>query len=141
MAPVRKLLAKIHIAKKQLGIDDAVYREILRQEFGVDSSRFLDNRQANKLIERFKSAGWQEKNTFKKFDDLGRRDVYAPSPKALRKIEAMWHDIYRGNSETSHLRQFLFKQFRVSDLRFLERHQAYQCIEALKAMAARKGVV
>jgi hypothetical protein len=35
--PVQKLLAKIHIAKKELGLDDETYREVLNSECGVRS--------------------------------------------------------------------------------------------------------
>ena len=134
--PVQKLLAKIHIAKKELGLDDEVYREIMSSKFGVRSSKFLDNRQALKLILHFKEKGWQPKVKPKKYDDQ-KGDIYSATPAQKRMIEAMWHDLYRGNSETKHLRQFLFNHFKVSDIRFLEKRTAYEVIEALKNMAGR----
>jgi phage gp16-like protein len=136
--PVQKLLAKIHIAKKELGIEDSIYRDILYRKFRVGSSKSLSDSQALVLIYHFKALGWVPKSKSKKYDDLGKRDAYAATPAQLRMIEAMWHDIYRGNSETKHLRQFLFNHFKVSDIKFLERKTAHDVIEALKSMAGRR---
>ena len=147
--PVQKLLAKIHIAKKELGLEDEIYRDILYRKFRVSSSKSLSDSQAMVLINHFKVLGWKqsvssrqkaEGSKPKKYDDLGKRDAYAATPAQLRMIEAMWHDIYRGNDETKHLRQFLFNHFKVSDIRFLEKDTtAHQVIEALKQMQQRRA--
>jgi hypothetical protein len=146
--PVQKLLAKIHIAKKELGLEDSIYRDILYRKFRVGSSKSLSDSQALVLINHFKGLGWVPKSKPKKYDDptgpegpMGRRqkgDIYSATPAQKRMIEAMWHDIYRGNDETKHLRQFLFNHFKVSDIRFLERKTAHDVIEALKAMQHRR---
>lgn len=135
--PVQKLLAKIHIAKKELGLDEETYREILSSEFGVRSSKFLDNKKALKLIRYFRDKGWTPKSKPKKYDDQ-KGDIYSATPAQKRKIEALWHDLYRGNEETKHLRQFLWNHFKVSDIRFLDKDKAYDVIEALKAMHKRR---
>ena len=135
--PVNKLLAKIHIAKKELGIEDSIYRDILYRKFRVGSSKSLSDSQALVLIHHFKDLGWQPKIKPKKYDDQ-KSDIYSATPAQKRKIEAMWHDIYRGNSETKHLRQFFWNHFKVSDIRFLERETAHDVIEALKQMARRR---
>ncbi len=136
--PVQKLLAKIHIAKKELGIEDEHYREILYRKFRVSSSKSLSDSQALVLINHFKNVGWVPKSNTKKYDDQ-KGDIYSSTPAQKRKIEAMWHDIYRGNSETKHLRQFLFNHFKVTDIKFLERRTAYEVIEALKQMQHRRA--
>jgi len=135
--PVQKLLAKIHIAKKNLGLDEETYREVLNSECGVRSAKFLTNDQALNVIRRFKNSGWVPKSKPKKYDDQ-KGDIYSATPAQKRKIEVMWHDIYRGNSETKHLRQFLFNHFKVSDIRFLDKDKAYQAIEALKSIQNRR---
>lgn len=139
--PVQKLLAKIHIAKKELALEDSIYRDILYRKFRVGSSKSLSDSQALVLVHHFKSLGWQERRgdsriAPKKYDDQ-KGDAYSATPAQKRMIEAMWHDIYRGNDETKHLRQFLFNHFKVSDIRFLERKTAHDVIEALKAMQKR----
>jgi hypothetical protein len=73
----------------------------------------------------------------KKYGD-SPRDPYDASGAIKRKIEAMWHDLYRGNEETKHLRQFLFNHFKVSDAKFLDWRAAYDAVEALKAIRGRR---
>ena len=135
--PVQKLLAKIHIAKKELGLDEETYRDVLNSECGVRSAKFLSNEQALKVIRRFQNSGWTPKSKPKKFDDQ-KGNIYSATPAQKRKIEVMWHDLYRGNSETKHLRQFLWNHFKVSDIRFLDKDKAYDVIEGLKVMQKRR---
>lgn len=59
----RGLLAKVHIAKKQLGLDDGLYRYILREEFGVTSAGALSSAELESLVKRFQGAGWRPKST------------------------------------------------------------------------------
>ncbi len=135
--PVRQLLAKIHIAKKELNLSDDIYRDILYRKFRVGSSAALSNSQAMVLIHHFKDLGWVPKSKPKKYDGQ-KGDVYSATPGQKRKIEAMWHDLYRGNEETKHLRQFLWNHFKVSDVGFLDKDKAHDVIEALKAMQKRR---
>lgn len=52
------LLAKVHIAKRELGLDDAIYQSILYQGFGVTSAAKLANPELEHLIKHFESSGW-----------------------------------------------------------------------------------
>jgi phage gp16-like protein len=135
--PNPKLQAKIKIAQKQLGIEDDHYRDILYRKFRVSSSKSLSDSQAHVLIRFFKNLGWVEKSKPKKYDDQ-KGDAYSASPKIKRKIEAMWHDLYRGNEEKKHLRQWLFNKFKISDVVFLDKRAAYDAVEALKNMTRRR---
>jgi phage gp16-like protein len=74
----RALLAKVHIAKKALGVDEDVYRMILREEFGVESAGDLSNRELAQLVARFEKNGWKgttkhTKNT--KYSGRGQVDA------------------------------------------------------------------
>jgi hypothetical protein len=141
--PNRKLQAKIKIAQKQLGLEDPVYRDILYRKFRVSSSKSLSDSQANMLIHHFKRLGWipacAKASAGKplKYND-SPRDPYDASGEIKRMIEAMWHDVYRGNNETKHLRQWLFRKFKISDVKFLDKRSAYDAVEALKAMQKRR---
>ncbi len=53
----RSLLAKVHIAKKDLGLDDAAYRAVLARH-GVESSKDLDVKGMEKLLTHFERLGW-----------------------------------------------------------------------------------
>jgi phage gp16-like protein len=147
--PSIKLLAKIHIAKKDLGFDDETYRGLLYDRCGKRSAKELSDRQIVQVIRELVTKGWnpkQRKDTGtrghgdaekKKYEDQ-KGDIYSATPAQKRMIEAMWHDLYRGNDEVKHLRQFLFCVAKVNDMRFLEVRGAHDVIEALKAMQNRK---
>ena len=55
-----KQLAKIHIAKKDLGISDSAYRDLL-SGWGVSSSKELSEKQADEVIEGLKKIGFKPK--------------------------------------------------------------------------------
>ena len=55
------LLAKVHIATKDLGISDEDYRLILEEEFRVDSAGKLSERGLSDLVAWFESRGWSPK--------------------------------------------------------------------------------
>lgn len=56
------LLAIVHIAKKDLGLDDAAYRDVLGF-WGVKSSGALSISELEELIDYFSSRGFQKKTT------------------------------------------------------------------------------
>lgn len=56
-----RLLALVHIALKDLGIDDDLYRLILQEEFGVESSKNLTNRELTRLVDRFAASGFRSR--------------------------------------------------------------------------------
>lgn len=56
-----KELALIHIAKTQLGLDDDTYRDLLFNIAGVRSSRELDNKGREQILQHMKTKGWQKK--------------------------------------------------------------------------------
>lgn len=55
----RGLLAAIHVAKKDLDLDDATYRDLLTAEFGVNSAAGLSIAQMKRLLALFSSWGWR----------------------------------------------------------------------------------
>ena len=58
--PSRADLAKIHIAKKELGLDDETYRDILRARCGgKESARDLTPLEAARVLEHFRALGWR----------------------------------------------------------------------------------
>ena len=55
------LLAKVHIAKKELCLFEEDYRGILRREFGVTSASALSIGELQSLVRYFESKGWRSK--------------------------------------------------------------------------------
>ncbi|ROO28232.1 gp16 family protein [Salinisphaera orenii] len=81
-------LAKIHIAKKDLALDDAVYREILWTVARVRSAKDLDAHGRDAVLSHFRSRGWKPK--------VAKRAGKVPHNRdrepMLRKIEALLTD-------------------------------------------------
>lgn len=82
---------KIQIARRELGLDDDVYRSILARVAGVRSSKELTPRQIGRVLEEFERLGWVPKPSSKA--PAKRSGRAAPKPSADRealvgKIEA-----------------------------------------------------
>jgi phage gp16-like protein len=85
-------LAKIHIAKKQLGLDELSYREMLFALTGVESSAQLDSGGRRKVLAHLRACG------FKGAKSASGRGFYPGRPtnmrhptkgRMLKKIEAL----------------------------------------------------
>ena len=57
----RAELAKIHVAKKQLAMDDETYRAMLMSQFGVESARDLSAHQRKSCILYMQRLGFEGK--------------------------------------------------------------------------------
>ena len=78
-ADKRPLLAKIHIAKTQLNLDDEQYRDIVRRVTGKDSAAQCRYSQLVDLINEFKDLGWKtpKKKAFRRTPSDGIKKIYA----------------------------------------------------------------
>jgi hypothetical protein len=141
MKAIRSQIAKIHIAKKQLGIDEESYRELL-YNLGVRSSKDLTYSQANLLIEKFIKAGFKVVSKIKnvsasgknKYSELDGRDKKMASSSKLRKIEAIWREISDLKTDDS-LQKFIFNRVGISHIIFLSNKNANTILAALEAMS------
>lgn len=93
----QNMLAKVHLAKKELGLSDPDYRQVLRHNFGVESSAGLSDRELSDLLDHFKSKGWTPKSQGRPAENS--RDIKPPVPGDRRplmdKIEAMLAEMGR----------------------------------------------
>ncbi|MDQ2822439.1 MAG: regulatory protein GemA [Pseudomonadota bacterium] len=86
-------LAKIHIAKKELGMDDDTYREMLRTHGGVSSSKDLTLIGAAKVMAHLEKCGFKPKAATAAGRSLPK---VAPARQPLMgKIEALLADAAR----------------------------------------------
>lgn len=60
--PRQRALAKVHIAKAQLGLDDDTYRQMLREITGVDSASGLDMAGLARVLNHLRERGWKSKS-------------------------------------------------------------------------------
>jgi len=95
----RRELAQIHIAKKDLGIDDDTYRLMLRTIARVDSAGDLNAEGRRQVIAHLKARGFKPKASIKKVSGDTTWDWVnnaAPDRQAtLRKIAVMLKDSER----------------------------------------------
>lgn len=95
--PTHQQLAQIHIAKKELAITDDAYRDMLRINFGVESSKSLTDRQAVVLLGQLKAKGWKPKMPTKPRKNPDYITINpGPAAKQQRKVLAMWHELGYG---------------------------------------------
>lgn len=127
-------LAKIHIAKSQLGLDDETYRAILARVAGVRSAKDLSPRQIGAVIEEFVRLGWVPKVAQKK-------TRAAPNPaierrKLVSKIEAF---LAEANRPWEYADALALRMFKVERVEWCDFHQLRSMIAALAYDAKRKG--
>ena len=95
----RGLLAKVHIARNQLGLDEETYREILRNAFGVETAADLAVPDLERLVAMFKNLGWVPQRLYR--DDRRPKDTQLI---ALRqRITAVTAAVDNGRSRLSGL--------------------------------------
>ena len=123
------MIAKIHIAKKDLGLDDDTYRSIIMQTVGKDSSSKCTDKQLDKVLRALKAKGWKNANNQKK------KTRSAPSP-LIKKIYALWGALQQigeiNTTEKTALDSFVKKHTGVDYTHWVDSRQAVKIIEILK---------
>ena len=138
MPPSRADLAKIHIAKKELGLTEEAYRDILMVQFRRDSAARLTTGQAFKLLQHFQRLGWKPKS------QAQLPGLAIPSDGQSKKIQALWITLHqagvvRDRSDKAML-AFVKRLTGTDRLQWCTGDQKNTVIEALKGMAARENV-
>lgn len=125
----------LHVAARELGMDEDMYREILRQEAGVQSSKDLTKQGFDKVMRRFKKLGF--KKTGKPYSRPNPPVSNAPDALVTEGLMYKIQMLYREIGFRDKKRQMGFNQ-RVCKKPWPQtRAEANQIIEALKKMAAR----
>ena len=133
----RAELAKIHIAKKDLGLDDGTYRAMLHAVAGVESAAELTACGRRDVLEHLKSAGFASKTARPKYkgrphnmDGLLSRDMQ------LRKIEAL---LTVGGKSWAYADGIARRICKVDKVAWVKTDQLYKIITALRMQAQREG--
>lgn len=123
----RGMIAKIHVAKKDLCLSDEDYRQTLVNLFGLDSSKSLNGHQLARLLNHFVSRGWKPKvredqpaRTAGRPADFIEIPDSDPDCRQKRYILGMWAAL---GYEPGKLNARVKRQFGVDHIRFL-REQA-----------------
>ncbi len=122
--PSRNDLAKIHIAKKELGLDESTYRGVLWDRYHKESAAELTESQAADLIDLFRQKGWRPAS-------FGQRGL----------IHILWRKLHAAgavaSTDESALAAFVEHATGKGDLRRLTVREASRVIEMLKKWLAR----
>lgn len=127
-------LAKIHIAKTQLGLDDDTYRAILARVAGVRSAKDLSPRQIGAVIAEFERLGWVPK-TAKKTSRAKPKPAVDRS-KLVSKIEAFLTEAGRPWEYADGMAR---KMFKVERVEWCDCDQLRRLVAALTYDAKRHG--
>ncbi len=113
----RKKLAVIHIVKKELGLSDNEYRDILEKYAGVRSAKDLDENGFRKLMHHFVRSRHYRSS----------RDVITLHQKMYIK-----HLVSEAGWDKDHFVNFMKKYYRKSALESFSKKKASNLIESLK---------
>lgn len=132
----RAALGKIHIAKKQLGMDDDTYRSMLLTLGGVKSSKDLTPEGINKVIRHFEQSG--VKFTSPKKKGTAPHNMGSKSDRAakLGKIEALLAEAARPWEYAISMAKRMYKK---EALEFCDHAQLTGIITALVKNAKKEG--
>lgn len=130
----RRTLAAIHIAKKDRGLDDDTYRDLLQRIAGVRSAADLDQAGARRVMAEFERLG---------FRNTARRVRHDDRPIA-RKVVALWLMLWNLDEVASRkdksIDAFVKRTTGKEALRFTTNGEAGKVVEALKAWCHRASV-
>lgn len=145
--PKNKDFAKIHIALKELGIDDDAYRDMLRLHFGVESATAINDRQMIVLLNKLRAKGWRPRKgkTVKHGRKGSRRksDNYinikpGPGARQQRYILALWSAL---GYDVEKLHRRCKKQFGVDRFEWLTDHdELHVLITDLQQRCKKAGI-
>ncbi|MGR3760913.1 gp16 family protein [Roseobacteraceae bacterium NS-SX3] len=129
------LLAQIHIGRKELGLDDETYRDVLDRVTGQRSAGGLSETARKAVIAELKRLGFKPGRT------TGARRRPASGKRYVRKVFAVWGELKRDgiwrDSSLQSLRKFVKRLTGCDDPEWLSFEQASKVIEALMQMQER----
>jgi phage gp16-like protein len=136
----RSDLAKIHIAKKQLGLDDATYRAMLQMVAGVESAGDLDGEGRRKVLSHLSKAGFKSRAGNAASGYPGRPDFEALAGTGKRammgKIEAYLAEAKR---PWDYVHGMARRMFKVERVQWCTPGQLHRIVSALEYDAQRHG--
>ncbi len=138
----RPALAKVQIARKELGLDDSTYRAMVaRITGGKTSAKDCTDAELGLVIAEMRAKGWTPRAAARAAGKP-RYARQADHPVA-KKARAMWISLWQlgevSDPSDSALEAFARRQLKVEQLQWADQGKGYKLIEALKAWAERAG--
>lgn len=130
-------LAQIHIAKKQLGLDDDTYRAMLWGVARVRSAADLDHAGRAKVLAHLKACGFKSKPPTKPTPGRPRNMDHPTRGPMLGKVEALLLDAGRSWAYAHGMAKQMFK---VDALDFCHEGQLHALVAALEVDKRRRAM-
>ncbi|MGP4950733.1 gp16 family protein [Psychrobacter sp. T6-1] len=127
MSTKKALMAKIHIAKKELNLDDATYRDVLWRVTGKRSCKDMTIAQLQDAAKDMQNSGFKPKATPK---HGSKPNVTKRRQPLINKIEAILADMGLHWNYAHGVGEQMFK---IKRLQFLNDQQLYKVTQALSA--------
>jgi hypothetical protein len=123
----RGLLAKIHVARKDLALAEESYRAILKRMTGKESAGDCGDGELVAVLDEFRRLGW-------------KGDKPREAKPQVTVIYGLWRDLtpFLRHADEAALRAFCRRQVRIEDPRWMNAQQANKVIEALKSWLVRE---
>lgn len=88
----QRLIAQVHIAKKDLALDDDTYRHMLMTVTGKSSCADMSERQLRQVLDHAKALGWKPRGakTGRRKVSPGSRHKKPHEKTVVDKIRALW---------------------------------------------------
>lgn len=131
------LIKLIHVAKTKLGLDDEIYRDILKSTTGKDSSKLLTPAQLEAVLDRLKQLGFTVES-----NKTGVKNLASDAQSKL--IRHLWLQLYHAgqvkNGSEKALAKFIENRVKVSALQFLSTESADMVINHLRQWCKRCNI-
>lgn len=123
-------LAAIHVAKKQLGLDDDTYRAMLFSVARVSSAADLDHAGRQAVIEHMRKRGFKRSSEAARPRSAGRKPaVPADRQQLINKLEALLID---GGRPWNYASAMAKRMFKLDALEFASAEQLHKIVAALE---------
>lgn len=150
------LIAKIHVAKRDMDLDEVLYREMLKTAVRKTSLRAMNVVELERVVRYFKLKGWQPKSPKRGRSAARRRGEGLPkrelegkiwalfyeldSLDELRRLDAAVVDAYVERMTAGEGNRHFDNGPRVSAMRFASDKQLHRIVESLKKWVRRVHV-
>lgn len=121
-----KLIAVIHVGKKELGLDDETYRDMLEHVTGKRSAKELSISELNKVIRDLEQKGFKHES---KRSFGTKPDVASQKEPLMRKIEALLAD---QQLHWNYAKAIAEQMFNKEALEFCTKKELYRIVAALE---------
>lgn len=122
----KAMLAKIHIAKKELGLDDKAYRYVLTRTTGKDSCKKMTHMELEQVLDVFYRLGFVPK----KRAQIG---FMTDKEGMIKNIQSL-AEFVMGPGWKKRVRGYIRKKFGVDDLRFLRKAELTDVFAFLRVL-------